>query len=149
MTEEKHILIVDDSEEDVVFLSEILEEHGYTYRVARNGQEAMAAMRESPPKLVLLDIMMPRKGGIAVFKETKRDEELRNIPIIIITGASEASGVDMKTGQEMSKETEADVFLRRMGAHLHEDLKAIRPDGFIEKPIDPPLLVQKIKVLLS
>jgi len=43
-----------DSEESVVFLSEILEEHGYPYRVARNGKEAMAAMRESPPDLVLL-----------------------------------------------------------------------------------------------
>ena len=53
MAEEKEVLIVDDSEESVVFLSEILEELGYPFRVARNGKEAMTALRDKQPDLVL------------------------------------------------------------------------------------------------
>ncbi len=149
MPEEKQILIVDDSEVTVVFLSQILEDHGYAYKVARNGKEAMTMMRESRPDLVLLDIMMPRKGGVAVFQEMKRDRELEKIPILIITGASEATGVDMNTGDEKPKESYADDFARRVGGDLHDKLKTLKPDAFIEKPIDPKLIAKKVKDVLS
>jgi CheY-like chemotaxis protein len=148
MPQVKQVLIVEDSEESVVFLSEILEDLGYPYRVARNGKEAMAAMRESPPDLVLLDVMMPQKGGVAVFKEMKRDPELEKIPIFIITGATEATGVDMKTGEEKPKESYADDFVRRFGGDVREKLRTLTPDAFIEKPIDPQLVAEKIKEVL-
>ena len=148
MPEDKQVLIVDDSEESVVFLSEILEEHGYPYRVARNGKEAMKAMRESRPDLVLLDVMMPQKGGVAVFQEMKKDPELEKIPILIITGASEATGVDMKTGEEKPKESYADDFTRRFGIEVRGQLQSLTPEAFIEKPIDPKIIVEKIKEVL-
>ena len=148
MPEDKQVLIVDDSEESVVFLSEILEEHGYPYRVARNGKEAMKAMRESRPDLVLLDVMMPQKGGVAVFQEMKKDPELEKIPILIITGASEATGVDMKTGEEKPKESYADDFTRRFGIEVRGQLKSLTPEAFIEKPIDPEIIAKKIKEVL-
>jgi CheY-like chemotaxis protein len=148
MPEDKEVLIVDDSEESVVFLSEILEEHGYPYRVARNGKEAMQAIRESPPDLVLLDVMMPQKGGVAVYQEMKRDPELETIPILIITGASEATGVDVKTGEEDPKNSYADDFARRVGVEVHGKLKSLSPDALIEKPIDPQLIAEKIKEVL-
>ena len=148
MPEDKHVLIVDDSEESVVFLSEILEEHGYPYRVARNGKEAIKAMRESRPDLVLLDVMMPQKGGVAVFQEMKKDPELEKIPILIITGASEATGVDMKTGEEKPKESYADDFTRRFGIEVRGQLQSLTPEAFIEKPIDPKIIVEKIKEVL-
>jgi len=149
MPQEKHVLIVDDNEESVVFLSEILEEHGYPHRVARNGKEAMTAMRESRPDLVLLDIMMPQKGGIAVFHEMKRDPELEKIPVFIITGASEATGVDMKTGEEHAKVSYSDDFARRFGMEVREKLRTITPDAFIEKPIEPRALAERIKQVLG
>jgi CheY-like chemotaxis protein len=149
MPEEKQVLIVDDSEESVVFLTEILEEHGYPYRVARNGKEAMKAMRESRPDLVLLDVMMPQKGGVAVYNEMKKEPELENIPIFIITGASGATGVDMKTGEEDPKNTYADDFSRRFGLEVRDKLKSIEPDAFIEKPINPQTLGERIKKLLD
>ncbi len=149
MPEDKQVLIVDDSEESVVFLSEILEEHGYPYRVARNGKEAMKAMRESRPDLVLLDVMMPQKGGVAVFQEMKKDPELEKIPILIITGASEATGVDMKTGEEKPKESYADDFTRRFGVEVRGQLQSLTPEAFIEKPIDPRIIAQKIKEVLQ
>ena len=149
MSDQKEILIVDDSEASVVFLSQIVEDNGHRFRVARNGEEANMAIKESRPDLVLLDLMMPRKSGIAVFQEMKEDPDLKEIPIIIITGASEITGVDLKTGEEASKETYGDDVGHGFGVVLHEILRGLTPDGFVEKPIDPPLLSEKIKKLLS
>jgi CheY-like chemotaxis protein len=141
MPQDKEVLIVDDSEESVVFLSEILEEHGYPYRVARNGREAMKAIRERRPDLVFLDVMMPQKGGIAVFQEMKRDPELEKVPIFII--------MDIMTGEEKPKESYADDFTRRYGFNVHEQLKVLTPDALIEKPIDPKMIGEKIKEVLG
>jgi CheY-like chemotaxis protein len=149
MPDGKEVLIVDDSEENVSFMSEILEEEGLPYRVARNGKEAMQALGEKRPALVLLDIMMPRKSGLKVFQEMKRDAELQQIPIIIVTGLSGATGVDLGTGQEDEKESYADDVVRRFGVALRKQLGTLTPDGLIEKPIDPPALVAKIRELLS
>jgi len=149
MSGPKEILIVDDSEASVVFLSQIVEDTGHRFRVARNGKEANMAIKERRPDLVLLDLMMPHKSGLTVFQEMKEDPDLKEIPIIIITGALEVTGVDLKTGEEFSKETYGDDVGRRFGVVLHEILKGLTPDGFIEKPIDPTLLSEKIKELLS
>jgi twitching motility two-component system response regulator PilH len=149
MPEDKQVLIVDDSEESVIFLSEILEEHGYPYRVARNGKQAMKAMRERRPDLVLLDVMMPQKGGVAVFQDMKKDPELKEVPILIITGASEATGVDIMTGEEKPKESYADDFTRRFGVEVREKLQSLTPEALIEKPIDPKIIGEKIKGILE
>ncbi len=149
MPQDKDLLIVDDSEESVVFLSEILEEHGYPYRVARNGKEAIKAMREKRPDLVFLDVMMPQKGGIAVYNEMQRDPELKDIPILIITGASEATGVDMRTGEEKPKESYEDDFTRRYGENVRGQLQSLAPQDFIEKPIDPRVIGEKLEELLG
>ena len=147
MSEPKKILIVDDSEENQIFLAQILEDHGYQYQVTGNGQEAMAAMVTNRPDLVLLDVMMPRKSGIFVFKDMKNDPALADIPVIIITGMVDVTGVDPVTGEERPKEDFSDQYQRGMGALLHRKLKGIEPEGFLEKPIDPPLLIEKIKAL--
>ena len=149
MSDPKEILIADDSEATVVFLAQIVEDNGYRFRAAKNGKEANMAIKERRPDLVLLDIMMPRKSGINVFQEMKEDPDLKEIPIIIITGASEITGVDIKTGEEDAKETYGDDVGRRFGAALREKLNGLTPDGFIEKPIDPAFLSGKIKELLS
>jgi len=149
MSDGKEVLIVDDSEENVAFMEEILEDQKLSYRVARNGKEGMQALREKRPDLVLLDVMMPRKSGLKVFQEMKRDDELKKIPIIIVTGLAGATGVDIASGQEEEKESYSDDVARRFGAALREQLSGLTPDGLIEKPIDPEALVAKIKELLS
>lgn len=149
MPEDKEILIVDDVEENIAFMSEILEEQGYPHRTAMNGKEALDAVREKTPDLILLDIMMPRKSGLLVWKELKRDPELKKIPIIIVTGVFDVTGIDLDTGAENEKDGYADDMARRFGAVVRKQLSGITPDGLIEKPIDPPVLVAKIKELLS
>jgi CheY-like chemotaxis protein len=149
MSDGKEILIVDDSDENVAYMSEILEDLGHSYRVARNGKEALETVREKKPDLILLDIMMPRKSGLLVWKEMKRDPELEKIPIIIVTGVFDVTGIDLDTGAEENKDGYADDMARRFGAAVRKQLSGITPDGLIEKPIDPPVLVAKIKELLS
>ena len=149
MPDLKRILTVEDDEQTVLFTSQILENHGYSYCVARNGAEALEEMKADPPSLVLLDIMMPRKSGVNVFQQMRNDQNLAEVPVIIVTGASGVTGVDMRTGEEKSKESYGDDFARGIGAVIKEKLDGLSPDGFIEKPVDPSELITRIKELLS
>jgi CheY-like chemotaxis protein len=149
MSDHPHLLIVEDSEATIIFLSRLLEEHGYQYQVARNGAEAISALRESRPELVLLDVMMPQKSGIHVLREMKGDPELESIPVIIVTGLSEVTGVDVYTGNEEPTQDEGDVVAHQFGSVLADKLRGLAPDGIIEKPISPPELIHQIQNLLS
>jgi DNA-binding response OmpR family regulator len=149
MSDLTHLLIVEDTEETARFLSQILEDHGYQYQVARNGVEAISAVRENRPELVLLDIMMPRKNGVDGLREIKSDPDLENIPIIVVTGVSEVTGVDLHTGQEGPNEDEGDVVAHQLGSVLGDRIRGLRPDGLIEKPVSPSLLIDQIQNLLS
>jgi CheY-like chemotaxis protein len=117
--------------------------------VALNGADALVALRESRPDAVLLDIMMPRKTGITVYREMKKDPSLETIPIIVVTGATEVTGVDLRTGEEQPKVEDGDEVARDIGAFLHSRFKDLEPDGYLEKPIDPPELVAKLEALLA
>lgn len=143
------ILIVDDSDDNVAYVSQILQHYGYAFSVARDGAEALDVMREDPPTLVLLDIMMPKKSGIGVFQGMKADPDLEHIPVIFVSGASMVTGVDLETGDEREKSTYTDDISRSLGTVLSDALKDLQPDGFVEKPIHPPTLVAKIRELLA
>jgi CheY-like chemotaxis protein len=148
MSDKKQILIVEDQEEARLFLSQILEDHGYGYQVARNGDEAISELRRARPDLVLLDIMMPRKSGVHVLHAMKNDPRLTEIPVIVVTGISQVTGVDLQTGEEAPKQDDGDVCARGIGSVLREKLQGLRPDGLIEKPVAPSTLVAKIQDLL-
>ncbi len=143
------ILIVDDSDEIVAYFTEVLEEHGYEYSVAQDGKTAIESMRQNRPDLVLLDVMMPRKSGVAVFNKMRQDPELAGVPVVIITGASKATGVEMTTGEEDPKKTYEDDLVREFGLKLREQLLNLTPQGFLEKPVEPEQLISKIKSLLD
>jgi CheY-like chemotaxis protein len=148
MNDSRKILVVEDEEQTVLFVSQILEDNGYEFSVARNGKEGLESMRAELPSLVLLDIMMPRKSGVNVYQEMKKDQKLEKIPVVFVTGASEVTGVDMKTGDEKSKETYGDDFSRGFGGVIKNKLDEFEPEGFIEKPVDPSILLSKLKELL-
>ncbi|MFH0945281.1 MAG: response regulator [Planctomycetota bacterium] len=140
---------MEDTEENVTYLSNVLGDHGYDYAVARNGAEALESLKKRAPDAVLLDIMMPRKTGISVLKEMKQDPALEGIPVIVTTGASEVTGVDIRTGETLPKETYADDVAREIGTFLHGHFAKYKTDGFLEKPIDAELLLEKLSEILS
>ena len=72
------ILIVDDNETNRDILSARLAPHGYELMHAADGEEALAAARESAPDLILLDVMMPKIDGIEVCRRLKRMPSCRS-----------------------------------------------------------------------
>ena len=83
------ILVVDDNQDNAYLLCELLKSRGYEVVAAPNALEAEAHMREMPPDLVLLDVIMPGKSGYELCREWKNNPETRLIPVILITGLSE------------------------------------------------------------
>jgi two-component system sensor histidine kinase/response regulator len=144
------ILIVEDAEENIIFLSEILESEGHEFRIARNGREALEALREKRPDLVLLDIMMPRKSGVNVLADMRKDAAMADIKVIMVTGATEVTGVSIQTGEPTAEKAEyQDDMAQRFGEAIHEKLGQLTPDAIVEKPIDPPALIAKINELIG
>ncbi len=79
------VLIVDDHEDNVEVIRARLEASGYQVESAADGEEALERVRQSPPDLILLDVMMPRIDGMEVARRIKADETLPFIPIIMQT----------------------------------------------------------------
>ena len=140
----KRILIIDDEPDIVTFLSAVLEEHGYTSISAQDGVEGLETLRREKPDLVLLDLMMPKKSGITMFQELRKDPELGQIPVVVVTGVSEVTGVDFRNFMYKQPLKDEKKFVETTGL-----TKYTIPDGYVEKPIDPDELMKAIKKALN
>lgn len=78
------LLLVDDEEEFVSTLAERLQLRGIEARTATDGEQALAMIKEDPPQVVVLDVMMPGMGGFQVLEQIKRDHA--HIKVILLTG---------------------------------------------------------------
>ena len=85
----KLILVVDDEPDIVAFLTTLLEDNGYRTASARDGQDAWSKARADKPDLVSLDITMPEKSGVRFYRDLKNDPDLKDVPVIIVTGVSD------------------------------------------------------------
>jgi CheY-like chemotaxis protein len=125
----RKVLIVDDEPEQIDFAATLLEENGYIPVGAPNGIEGMKMAKTERPDLILLDILMPERGGIGMYQDLKRDEETKNIPVVIVTGV--ANGED------------SDELM------MGQNLNLPAPDGHIGKPMDPDVVLKLLHDLLS
>lgn len=117
-----NVLLVDDHKEVRDFVEDLLRPHA-RLSVAEDGQEALEIIKESPPDLVVSDVMMPRMTGTELCSIVKRDPKLRSIPIILLTA---------KAGSEATLE-----------AYAHG------ADDFVVKPFHPRVLVARIRAQLK
>ncbi len=140
----KKILIVDDELDIITFLSALLEENGYESVSAKDGTEGLELLRKEKPDLVLLDLMMPKKSGITMFQELRKDPELSDIPVIIVTGVSDVTGVDFRNFMFKQPMRDEKKFVETTGLS-----KYTVPDGYIEKPIDPAELIKVVNETLN
>ena len=101
------ILIAEDSPTQAEKLQYLIEEHGYAVVTARDGEQALAAARQRKPALVVSDVLMPKMDGFALCGEIKRDDQLQDVPVILLTTLSDVR--DIMKGLECG----ADNFIRK------------------------------------
>lgn len=87
------ILVVDDHQVNRELLESRLSRDGYEVTLAEDGEGALRAIRETPPDLVLLDVMMPELDGYQVLQRLKEDEALRHIPVVMLSALDELDSV--------------------------------------------------------
>ena len=119
----KKILIVDDSNTNVVLLEAILNSKGYDIQTALNVKEAYSMMAVSPPSLILLDLLMPQISGYQFLDQIKNNEETKGIPVIIVSAVTDALNIQKTL-----------------------DMGAV---DYIEKPVDIKELVTKVESTLN
>jgi CheY-like chemotaxis protein len=92
------VLVVDDDPDILEALSEILEAEGFEIRRARNGKEALERLEPDPPRLVLLDLMMPVMDGWEFAQRLKQRPKVANIPIIVLSADRNVSNKAAEIG---------------------------------------------------
>lgn len=117
--EKKTVLVIDDEPDTLTFLTTLLEDNGYATLTAMDGEQAMNMVKEKLPDLITLDITMPEKSGVRFYREMKESEELKGVPIIIVTGV-------------------ADDFERFISTRR----KVPPPEGYVSKPVDQAKLLK-------
>ena len=80
------ILVVDDEPDVVEFLKNLLEDNGYDVGTAGDGVEAMRAVTNDRPDLILLDLQMPEETGTGFYRKLRNHIDLRDIPVIVVSG---------------------------------------------------------------
>ena len=122
-TEKETILVVDDTPDNLSLMSGLLKDI-YKVKVANNGEKALKIVRgDSPPDLILLDIMMPGLSGYDVCKELKDNPATRDIPIIFLTAMTgtedEKKGLEMGAADYITKPISPPIVLARVKTQLH------------------------------
>lgn len=117
------ILVVEDDDDIAELLAYNLQAAGFAVEISRDGNDALAKARRSPPDLILLDLMLPGIDGFEVCKELKRDPRTSSAPVIMLTAKGEE--VDRIVGLEL-------------GA-----------DDYVVKPFSPRELVLRVRAVLK
>jgi CheY-like chemotaxis protein len=89
----KKILIIDDEPIVCEYLSETLKGAGYETLIAGGGYEGLQKARSAKPDLILLDVMMPILSGWQMLEKMRRDPEIQNIPVVLLTAKSETDSM--------------------------------------------------------
>jgi CheY-like chemotaxis protein len=122
----KTVLVVDDDPDARDFLATVLQDNGFATTLAKDGAEAIALLEQSTPDLVTLDITMPEKSGVSVYRKLKEDDQLKGIPVIIITGVSDDFQKFISSRRQVPP-----------------------PEGYISKPVDHGQFMTMVRDLLG
>ena len=114
-------LVVDDEAVARDFVRAILESADWKVIEAPDGDTALKLAKEQMPQLVLLDVQMPGESGFSVFASLREDAATATIPVIMVTGVAEKTGIKF-SGKEMGE------FIGK------------EPEAYLEKPVDPETL---------
>lgn len=119
----KTILLVDDDHDARMIFGTLFELEGYDVLHARDGADAVEVVRNNPPDLVMLNLVMPRMSGYQVLKTLRAQDETAEIPCLLFTG---------------------DARPEQMGTALMHGA-----DGFVTKPAEPRAVLNLVQQLLE
>jgi DNA-binding response OmpR family regulator len=120
----KRVVCIEDEPEMIDLVRLILGRKGFEVIGANGGVEGLEAVRREKPDLVLLDLMMPDMDGWEVYQQIKADEELRHIPVVVVT--AKAQSIDKVLGLHIAK-----------------------VDDYITKPFGPQELLESVSKILG
>ena len=124
MSDKQLILVVDDDPDLVESIAMKVESHNFRVAKAYDGVEAWEKIKEEQPELIILDVMMPRKNGYELCDELKKDDQYKDIVVVLLTAVGDAV-----TSTE----------------YTHLGGKTTLADDFIPKPIDLDKLMEIVK----
>ena len=129
MNKSQKVLLIDDDPSFITAITPVLESRGYQVEAAHNKKEGMEKIEKLRPDLILLDIMMERlTDGFDLCYKLKHDPELRKIPVLAV------SAINEEVGFRFSPRTDGEYF---------------QADDFVEKPVKPENLLQRVEKLLK
>ncbi|MFH1218986.1 MAG: response regulator [Candidatus Eisenbacteria bacterium] len=126
----KTILVIDDEQDAVDFVTEILEGAGRRVISENDGRAGLVAIRAERPDLVVLDVQMPKMNGFEVFEAMQKEDSLKSIPVIMLTGIRDKVGMGF-SGEDMGK----------FYGHA--------PREYIEKPVNPAVFLEAVNKILG
>ena len=117
--EESTVLVVDDEPDVVTYLSSVLEDAGINVLTAHDGDAALEILKDKSVDLISLDLVMPRKSGVRLLVELRKNKALARIPVIFVTGHAHDPGVRRDVTEALAGSTMAG------------------PAMYLEKPVTP------------
>ena len=126
---EKTAVIIDDEPDITTYFEAILTDNGWGVRVANDPNTGIALAQAEPPSVILLDVMMPERGGLSTLIALRKDERTAKVPVILVTGIQETLKADFGD------------FLDRF--------KKYHPDAYVQKPVEAAELLQTVENVTS
>jgi DNA-binding response OmpR family regulator len=122
----KKILLVDDSPTAILWQRLILEDEAYDILVATDGEECVRVAKTERPDLILLDVVMPRMGGFEALRALRAEEDLRGLPILMVTTRSEMpnvmEGYESGANEYITKPVDRMELLTKVRSYLQLEL---------------------------
>lgn len=120
----KKILIVDDSNTNIVLLESLLKRNGYTVFTALNGRQGLDSVSNIIPDLVILDLKMPDLGGFEFLEVLKKQGDLMDIPVVILSAISDSDSIkkslELGAADYLSKPLDPDKVLKLADTILNQ-----------------------------
>jgi len=124
------ILVVDDDEDIRLAVQALLESRDYKVETAATKDEGLDKFTSVKPDLAILDVMMVSwQDGFELARELKKDPDLKNVPILMLTGVENKTGFEFKSAAG--------------------DEEWLPVEGFLDKPVEPEILLAEVEKLLN
>jgi CheY-like chemotaxis protein len=126
---ERRAVVIDDEPDTTTYLAALLSDHGWRVRTANRADEGLALLAAERPDVLLLDLVMPDRGGLSVLVAVRKDPTLSGLPIVVVSGVQQSLTADYH------------AFIGRF-KHFH-------PDVYLDKPVDPKQLIETLDSLTA